>query len=39
MDIPNKTMWKDLEEVAIIRQGDRENITNSRYRKNNLTEE
>ena len=31
---PNKTMWKDLEE-GIIRQGDRENVTNSRFRKNN----
>ena len=30
----NKTMWKDLEE-GIIRQGDRENVTNSRFRKNN----
>ena len=30
----NKKLWKDLEE-GIIRDGDRENVTNNRYRVNN----
>ena len=30
----NKAMWKDLEE-GIIRQGNRENVTNDRYKENN----
>ena len=34
----NKAMWKDLEE-GIIRQGNRENVTNDRYKENNPTEE